>query len=96
MRAALRDPDKFRALILIDPVLFIPPILLMWNITRVIGLGNRTHPLIASAQKRRRTFDDLETVFRGYRKRKVFHYMSDENLRAYIEGITKPSTNGRL
>lgn len=94
LRAALRDPGKFRALVLIDPVLFVPPFLLMWNLTRLLGLGDVTHPLIAGARKRRRSFDDLGIVFRGYRSRRVFRHMSDENLWAYIEGITKPSSNG--
>lgn len=94
LRAALRDRRKFRALVLIDPVLFVPPLLAMWGVIRAIGLKDRIHPLILGAKKRRRTFDDLETVFRGYRNRPVFRYMSDENLRAYIEGITKPSANG--
>lgn len=94
LRAALRDPRKFGALVLIDPVLFVPPFLAMWSVIRAVGLKDRVHPLILGAQKRRRTFDDLETVFRGYRNRPVFRYMSDESLRAYIEGITKPSANG--
>lgn len=94
LRAALRDPGKFRALVLIDPVLFVPPILLMWKITRALGLGDVTHPLIAGARKRRRSFDNLEAVFRGYRNRPVFRYLSDESLRIYIEGITKPSPGG--
>lgn len=94
LRAALRDPRKFRALVLIDPVLFVPPFLAMWSAIRAVGLKDRVHPLILGARKRRRTFDDLETVFRGYRKRPVFRYMSDESLRAYIEGITRPSANG--
>lgn len=95
LRAALRDPRKFRALVLIDPVLFVPPFLAMWSVIRAVGLKDRVHPLILGAQKRRRTFDDLETVFRGYRTRPIFRYMSDESLRAYIAGITKPSANGR-
>jgi len=94
LRTALRDPSKFSALVLIDPVLFIPPIMVMWNITRTIGLGDRTHPLIAGAKKRRRTFDDLETVFRGYRKRDIFRYLTDESLQAYIKGMTKPKDDG--
>jgi pimeloyl-ACP methyl ester carboxylesterase len=93
LRSALGDPGKFRALILIDPVLFVPRFLLMWKLTRAIGLGERVHPLIAGAKKRRRTFDDLDTVYRGYRNRKVFRYMSDENLQVYLEGITKRSVN---
>ena len=94
LRAALRDPDKFHALILIDPVLFVPRFLLMWQIIRALGLGNRLHPLIVGAKKRRRTFDDLETVFRGYRTRPIFRYMSDENLRTYIEGMTRKTNQG--
>jgi pimeloyl-ACP methyl ester carboxylesterase len=91
LRAALRDPGKYKALILIDPVLFRPPRLFWWNLFRVMGLGERVHPLIAGAKKRRRTFDDLEVAFRGYRNREVFKYLSDENLRLYLKGITRMS-----
>jgi len=94
LRAALRDPKKFRALVLIDPVLVVPRFMRMWQIVRWMGLADRLHPLIHGAKKRRRTFDDLETVFRGYRSRPVFRYMSDENLRIYIEGITRKTDDG--
>jgi pimeloyl-ACP methyl ester carboxylesterase len=94
LRAAIRDPKKFRAIILLDPVLFMPSFLLMWNLFRAIGLGDKLHPLISAAKKRGREFDDLETVFRGYRARNVFKYTSDESLWAYIEGITKPKADG--
>jgi pimeloyl-ACP methyl ester carboxylesterase len=57
-------------------------------------LGDRLHPLIAGAKKRKRTFDDLETVYRRYRDRNIFRYMSDENLWIYIKGITQPTANG--
>ncbi|MBI5352623.1 MAG: alpha/beta hydrolase [Chloroflexi bacterium] len=94
LRAALRDPGKFSALVLLDPVLFMPSRLIAWNIARVTGLGQKMHPLIAGAKKRRRTFDNLEIIFRGYRSRNIFRFMSDENLRIYIEGITKQKTDG--
>jgi pimeloyl-ACP methyl ester carboxylesterase len=94
LRAALRDPGKFRALVLFDPVLFVPSFLVLWNLVRAVGLGNRLHPKIPGALKRRKTFDDLEQVFQAYRTRPVFRYMSDESLRAYIAGITKPKAGG--
>jgi pimeloyl-ACP methyl ester carboxylesterase len=94
LRAAMRDPTKFRALVLIDPVLFVPSFQRMWSVVRAAGLGDRFHPLIAGAKKRRRTFDDLETMYRRYRNRTIFRYMSDESLRSYIEGITKPKAGG--
>jgi pimeloyl-ACP methyl ester carboxylesterase len=94
LRAALRHPSKFRALILLDPVLFVPSRLIAWNFLRAIGLGHKVHPKIPGARKRRRTFDDLETVFRGYRTRPVFQYLSDEDLRNYIAGITRKTDTG--
>ena len=93
LRAALRDPDKFRALVLLDPVLFPPYFIVMWNITRSLGVGRRVYPKILGALKRRREFSDLDMVFRGYRNRDVFRFLSDENLRAYIAGITKPEAD---
>lgn len=94
LRAALRDPDKFRALVLIEPVLFPHGRMIFWNFIRATGLGNRLHPKIPGTLKRRRTFDDLDQVFRRYRNRSVFGYLSDEHLQIYIEGITGPSANG--
>jgi pimeloyl-ACP methyl ester carboxylesterase len=72
----------------------VPSRLVAWNLLRAIGLGNKVHPKIPGALKRRRHFDDLDLVFRGYRNRDVFRYMSDENLRIYIEGITRQTDKG--
>jgi pimeloyl-ACP methyl ester carboxylesterase len=94
LRAALRNPQKFRTLILIDPVLFVPSFLVGWNFIRAIGLGEKTHPLIPAARRRRREFSDLDILFRSYRSKSVFRYMSDESLKAYIAGITKPKADG--
>jgi pimeloyl-ACP methyl ester carboxylesterase len=94
LRAALRDPGKFRALVLIDPVLFVPSFIVKWQFARTLGLADRLHPLIAGTKKRRRTFDHLETVYRGYRNRRIFRYISDENLRIFIEGMTQPGNDG--
>jgi pimeloyl-ACP methyl ester carboxylesterase len=94
LRAAIREPKRFHALVLLDPVLFVPSFILGWNFMRAIGLGDRTHPLIAGAKRRRRTFDNLETVFRSFRSRPVFRYLSDESLRDYIDGITRIKDDG--
>jgi pimeloyl-ACP methyl ester carboxylesterase len=94
LRAAMREPQKFRALILLDPVLFVPGTMNAWNFARTIGIGEKVHPLIQTAKRRRREFKDLETVFRSYRTKPVFRYMSDESLKQYVEGITKPKTDG--
>jgi pimeloyl-ACP methyl ester carboxylesterase len=94
LRAALQDASRFRALILLDPVLFLPSRLLLWNFVRTIGLGTKVHPKISGALNRRRLFDNLDDAFRRYRSREVFRYMSDDALRAYIEGITRKTARG--
>lgn len=94
LRTALQEPNKFRALVLIEPVLFPYGRMIAWNFIRTIGLGNRLHPSIGGTLKRKRTFDNLDEVFERYRNRNVFRYLSDENLRIYIEGITRPSASG--
>jgi pimeloyl-ACP methyl ester carboxylesterase len=94
LRAAIRQPERFKALILLDPVLFPPNLIFQWIVVRALGLGQRMHPLIRAAQKRRRTFDDLEKVFSGYRRREVFRYFSDDALWTFIAGMTKPASGG--
>jgi hypothetical protein len=71
-----------------------PSRIIAWNIVRMMGMGYKAHPKISGALKRRRTFVNLDLVFRGYRSRDVFRYINNENLRAYIEGITKSHTEG--
>lgn len=94
LRAALRQPERFKAIILLDPVLLSPRNIFGWNLMRALRLGHHAHPLIASAKNRRRVFDDLERLFSSYRRKSIFKYMDDEALRVYIEGITCPIENG--
>ena len=94
LRAALRKPDGFARLILIEPVLLPVHVMLTWNLVRALGLGYHLHPMIEGALNRRRTFDSLERLFDSYRSRRVFRHFSDDGLRAYIEGMTVPTTRG--
>jgi pimeloyl-ACP methyl ester carboxylesterase len=94
LRAALRAPDRFAALILMEPVLYPTRAMLTWKLARAIGLGYRRQPMIQRALRRRRTFDSLAQVYESYRRRRVFRYFSDENLRTCIEGMTAPAAGG--
>jgi pimeloyl-ACP methyl ester carboxylesterase len=94
LRLAIRQPGQIRALVLIDPVLFEPHIILAWKLIRALGLAYKLHPLIPAALKRRRKFDDLEGTFERFRRYSVFRYFSDEALWAYLRGITQPAAGG--
>ncbi len=87
LRAALREPERFKAIVLLDPVLFPPNFIMAWRVLRGLKLLHRFHPLVAGARQRRREFNNLERLFKGYRRKSVFRYMDDESLRAYVEGI---------
>ena len=94
LRAAMRHPERFRAVVLIDPVLFPRRVVALWSLIYRAGLGERLHPLVRTSRNRRRAFDDLETVFRGYRRKDVFRFLDDAALRDYITGMTRPRADG--
>jgi len=94
LRAALREPKRFKALVLLDPVLFPPYLSPLWRLFYKSGLGFRLHPMITTAKKRRREFDDLDRLFKGMRKKPIFRYMDDKAVQAYVEGITCETDKG--
>jgi pimeloyl-ACP methyl ester carboxylesterase len=94
LRAALREPERFKSIVLLDPVLFPPYFIAFWNVMRALKLGQRFHPLVVGARQRRRQFDDLEKLYNGYRRKPVFKNMDDDSLRAYVEGITCQKDGG--
>ncbi len=94
LRAAIQEPGFFRALILVDPVLLPPYRVLQLRVAHALGIQQGGRRLVEGALKRRKHFDDLEQMFAGYRRREVFRFFGDEELRALVEGLTKPSANG--
>ena len=94
LRAAMREPERFSHVILLDPVLFPPYFIGMWKIICALKLDYKLHPLVAASQRRRRVFKNREIILRGYRNKPVFQYFSDEALEAYVNGITCPVGDG--
>ena len=94
LRAALRAPETFSAIILLDPVLFPPYFIRFYQAARLVNLAHKIHPLVSIAKRRRRVFKNREMLLRGYRNKPVFRYFSDEALEAYVNGITCPREDG--
>ncbi len=95
LRAALRQPERFQALVLIDPVLFPPAMIAAMRLVRTFGLSYRLHPLVQGTLRRRRVFASREVLLRGYRRKSIFRYMDDASLEAYVEGLTRPRPDGQ-
>jgi pimeloyl-ACP methyl ester carboxylesterase len=96
LRAALRQPDRFRAVILIDPVLFTPAMNAVLRLLRTFGLMHHLPPFVRGALNRRRVFASREAIVRGYRRKPIFRYLSDANLQAYANGLTRPRPDGQF
>lgn len=96
LSAALHRPELFRALVLLDPVIFVRPFLWLWAGIKAVGLGHRLHPLIPGALRRRRVFPSTQEMFARYRKAPVFQRLDDVALRAYVEALAAPTPDGQV
>ena len=89
LRSALSHPKYFSKLVLLDPTLFIPKIILMWKIVAFLNLQKKVHPWIHSTLNRKMNYKNFNEIFVSYRKKKVFSKINDYNLSVYIKSITK-------
>ena len=94
LRAALQEQERFKAIVLLDPVLLPPPYIAYWNVVRKLKIGERHHPFLKAARQRRQQFDDLERLYQSYRRKSVFRYFDGEALRAYVNGIACQADDG--
>ena len=91
--AVTRQPERFRALIMLDPTILLPHILELtasaWEHNAVDQM-----PLIQGAKRRRSEFDSVDDAFDRFREKRIFQQWSDEVLRFYVEYGTKPDPSG--
>ncbi len=81
--AAAERPRLFRALVLIDPVIFTGTRSLFWGALKGLGFGRRL-PLIRGARRRRDHFPDLDAVRQAYRRKRVFSSWNRRVLEDYV------------
>jgi pimeloyl-ACP methyl ester carboxylesterase len=94
--AALRRPELFRAVVMIDPVLFPPGFLLVWTVIDRLGLTPHIHPLIPTTLRRQRVFESVDAMYDSYRRKAVFSRIDDRNLRTCIEALVRPRPDGQV
>jgi pimeloyl-ACP methyl ester carboxylesterase len=93
MIAAIREPARFRALILLDPTFLLPHLLEGLAQMRTAGsIGE--FPLVARAAKRQSRFESYEAAYDYFRGRGAFRDWTDEAVRAYVWHGLRPATDG--
>jgi pimeloyl-ACP methyl ester carboxylesterase len=91
--AVIRQPQNFRALVLLDPT-FLPEQVLQ-GILQLKQMGiPEQHPLAQAALKRKRDFDSPDELYLRYRTRPTFADWTEEALRLYAEHGTTPKPEG--
>lgn len=93
--AAVRRPDLFRAVVLIDPVILPPAWLWLVRAVRLLGLQRRLPP-VQAALHRRRNWPNRQTCFERYRRTPFFAGWPDESLWAYVEAGTRERSDGQV
>ena len=91
--AAVRQPELFEKLVLIDPTMLSPRFLWRVRLMKLIGKDARSF-LIEGALRRKRTWESEEAAYQYFRNRKLFKEWSDGMVLAYTEGMTAPSPTG--
>ncbi|MCA9912793.1 MAG: alpha/beta hydrolase [Anaerolineae bacterium] len=91
--AALREPQHFRAIVLLDPtILGRKPTQMMEAAQREGRIDE--FPLVQAAQRRRSLFDSVEEAYERFRGRSLFAQWSDEAVRLYAEYGTTAQADG--
>jgi len=95
MLAAVKQPERFKGIVLLDPTIFPPHALRTLWLMRTVGLEGR-FPLVQRALQRRAHFADEQEAFDYWRPKKLFKTWPDEQLWRYVDGLTQPDGNGGL
>lgn len=91
--AALLQPQRFRALILIDPVLLPRRMLPIIWLMRQLGY-KQYYPLARAAARRRTRFASAAAMLERYRGRGIFADFTPEALEGYVAGGTRADPEG--
>jgi pimeloyl-ACP methyl ester carboxylesterase len=93
MIAAVKNPSRFRGLILLDPTLL--PVTALAGLAELRAAQGRT-PMADGALKRKARFRDVEEAYTYWRGKPLFTDWSDAAVRLYAESLTRPAPDGGL
>ncbi len=80
MFAAIKRPDLFSRVVLIDPVFVAPP---LWYMSRLARLLNKPIPMAAVAKKRPNQWSSREEAVEFHRGKRAFSRFTDSSMEAY-------------
>lgn len=91
--ACLREPERFRGLVLLDPTILPEEALTAFENFRAGG-GVGEFPLVRGALRRTRHFPDRDAAAAYWRNRTLFQHWPEESFQLYVEHGTRPAAGG--
>lgn len=89
---AVREPDKIKKLILLDPVILSPH--LIWIMRNLPSRWRKKLPIVDKTLRRPDHFETLENGFKFHRRVRGFKQISDPILRQYMDEGLYPVEDG--
>lgn len=93
--ASAAEPSLFKALALVDPVVFAGLHSLFWGSLKGLGFSHRL-PLIRGARRRRDRFPSLDAVRSAYAGKSVFSTWDTKVLEDYVQAAFRDPGNGEV
>jgi pimeloyl-ACP methyl ester carboxylesterase len=94
MLAAITEPERFRALVLLDPTV-IPQTWIEGFAAMQADGSIVDFPLVQGARRRRRSFESANTAYDYFKSRPLFGDWPDETVRLYADSGTRPAAGGQ-
>ena len=93
LTAALKEPERFSRIVLIDPTMLPPPLLRKVWWMKKLGLEFRSD-LVAGALRRRRHWDSLEAALESFKSKPLFKSWDPAVIEDYAKSMTAPDPQG--
>jgi pimeloyl-ACP methyl ester carboxylesterase len=96
MELAAARPDLVAGLVLIDPVIVPPRLVVPSTLLRFFGLSGRVIPIAKAAARRRMEFPSTEAAIENFVGKGPFKTWPKEWIEAYVEGGTRATESGTV
>ena len=89
IRSAIKNKNLFKSIVLLDPTIFHPSIILIWKTLNLLNIFKWIHPYASAARNRREEYDTYGEIVESYKKKGVFSKINNAQLEEYINSIFK-------
>tara|TARA_Y100001970_G_scaffold60373_1_gene76869 strand:+ start:4529 stop:5350 length:822 start_codon:yes stop_codon:yes gene_type:complete len=88
LKAAIKQPEKFDRIILLDPTFFPPFTIYAWRMISFFKIQSCFLAYIKTAENKKMQYNSIEDMFKSYRRHKVFSRFSDKDLLSFVNSLT--------